>query len=271
MAEYINPKNFAVVGYMRQPGYNIPRVATPHLTLLDDHTTPLCGMGKPGERSGANRSDAWVKPICANCIEIAAQRGLEEQPPLKLKPQDCPVRSEREGKRRPHNWISRRPRCKGCPPIERYKPTERCERKHPTYAWCNVCDAKDENRHYCDQWVGRTMGIATDFGPCDLTAKVFEQYDHWQKKHWGWLCHLHSAEGEKKRSDKYAAERAAEQVIQDARDKRAEDRRDAIDILKEMAMWMFENRELVAEDEWLGRIAERVARNDYVQDMLGKD
>jgi len=273
---YIDTQLYGVVS---GAGWAVPRRSVPHLLIHNDDRPgiiTICGESafKHPRMTSSTTSD-WEKPLCANCIKAAAQQELVEQPPLKLRVGDCPVGSEREGKHRPHNWLSQRPRCGDCPPKNPYKDTERCEkRKHPTTAMCTSCKATDPDRHFCDYTVGRSMGIATDFGPCDKPATTLERYKRHQhdKLKWGYLCHLHNEAGEKKRADKDAAKQDAETARWADRDKREDDRRDAFDILVEMARWIAKNRELAAEDEWLSQIAVKLAGNDAAQAALeGKD
>ena len=278
---YIDPRYYASVGYRFQPAYAIPKVATPHLVLVDDHTTPLCGAGKPGERSGhrrfedkdttnglPNREVIWEKPVCANCIKVAAQQGLVEQPPLKLRPNDCPVLSERTGKRHKHIMHTVRPRCKQCKPEDQYKGYQpRCAaRKHPNWLRCGSCGAEDRDTHRCDfpvfgQW---------HYSACDVTAKVEAEYDYHGKKHTGWLCGTHTPQAVAARKAKVAARDAERKAESDARHKKWEEEEDATDILGEMARWIAANRDLAEEDEWLRKIAERMAGNSVVMDALNR-
>ena len=273
---YIDPRYFVSVGYRNLPGYAIPKKATPHLTLLDDNIAPLCGAGKPGERSGHKRTEEWGKPICANCIEAAAQQELVEQPPLKLRPQDCPVLSERSGQRSKHIWVSHRPRCYACPRPEPYKNTERCERKHETFAQCNGCGAVDKAKHYCDVHV--MSGFHS--GPCDRRAVGDEpvlipnrRNNHFSTypDEWRYVCFQHHPDAVAKRRAEVEAKMQASSDRWNAARDREENERDAIDIAAEMARWIAANRELAAEDEWLGKIAERIASNSLVMEKMKGD
>ncbi len=283
----IDPRYYASVGYRFQPGYAIPKIATPHLVLVGDHTTPLCGAGKPGERSGHRRfedkdrpdgkpkENLWEKPVCANCVRTAAQQGLVEQPPLKLRKGDCPVLSERTGELTKHIILPHRPRCKNCQKPE-WNRNERCSARHRTYAVCRSCGFTDENHHYCDETVGRSMGIATDFGYCNRRADeqrhVPDRYHQPDGMVWHYLCKQHLPEAVKARQDASEARYAAERARWAERDKRDDDKSDAFDILVELARWVAKNRDLAAEDEWLGQIAIKLAGNDAVQAALeGKD
>ena len=277
----IDPRYYASVGYRFQPAYAIPKVATPHLVLVDDHTTPLCGAGKPGERSGHRRIEdkdrpnseppvevVWEKPVCANCLRVAAEQGLEEQPPLKLGKNDCPVLSERVGKHHKHHMRTIRPRCGKCKeekPYGGYEP--RCSRRHEQWLRCTACGAEDRITHRCDypvfgQW---------HYDVCDKAARVEAEYIHHDKKHFGWLCGTHTPEAHAARKAKSEARRQAWEAEWDATRKRDRDDADAFDLVVEMARWIAKNRDLAEEDEWLGQIAERMAGNDAIQQALEKD
>lgn len=275
---FIDPRYYASVGYRFQPAYAIPKVATPHFVLVDDHTTPLCGAGKPGDRSGHRRFEdkdrpngeppvevVWEKPVCANCIKVAAQQGLVEQQPLKLRKGDCPVLSERVGKPNKHHMSTMRPRCGKCKDPEKYSGYEpRCPRRHENWLRCTACGYEDRATHRCDypvfgQW---------HYSACDKTAKVEGEFIHHGKKHIGWLCGMHTPEAHAAREAKKAAKRQEWQSDWDAMNKRNRDNADAWLVLMEMARWIAKNRDLVEEDEWLAKIAERMALNDLIQQRL---
>ena len=189
----------------------------------------------------------------------------------------CPVLTERSGSPHRHILVSRRPRCKGCPPDNRLHLSERCHRQHPNYARCNACGFEDREHHFCDSVVGRTLGISTQYGYCDrrTTDQYTFQYRHgelhWKTAgHW-WLCKQHSPQAVEARKD--AAEARYQEYVakQDAYFARLRSETEAIKVAAEMARWIAANRELAEEDEWLGKIAHRIAENQTIQERLSRE
>lgn len=272
----IDPKHYGVAGYRNIPSYSLPYKATGHLLYHDDGTA-LCGV------AGVSRHDRkvpnaraidspWAK-ICADCRRVAERDHLEEWVMPPLKKGDCPVLSERVGKPHKHIILPHRPRCKNCPE-PKWNRHERCSARHRTYAMCRDCGWKDEDHHYCDETVGRSMGISTDFGYCNRRAyeqrHVPDRYHQPDGMVWHYLCKQHLPEAVQARKDASDAKYRAWSADLDAKEAARQSRRDAFDIAVEMARWIAKNRDLAEEDEWLGQIAVKVAGNTALTDALGE-
>jgi len=118
------------------------------------------------------------------------------------------------------------------------------------------------------------MGISTQFGYCDKRATEERLTDghHLGQTDaaWRWLCKQHLPESIQQRQDAREARHRAGQDAWAAKDKAHGDKNDAFDILVDVARWVHENRDLAAEDEWLGQIAGQLAENQAVQDALSR-
>lgn len=274
----IDPKVYGVIGYGNQPAYNLPFAATGHLVEYParDARDTLCGKPRGSLHDRVVKNDnhgrAWAK-VCALCTKVAKREGLVEWAMPPLRKGDCPVLSERTGERTKHIIIPYRPRCRECPAAPRYKHTERCSARHNTYARCYSCGYEDETKHYCDYIVGRSMGIATDFGACNRGATeeqrhVPDRYHQPDGMVWAFLCKQHTPEAIQTRSEERNAKYRAYSAASDAREAERQSRHDAFDIAVEMARWIAANRELVETDEWLAKIATQMASNDAIQKGL---
>lgn len=274
MTRTIDPRYYGVNGYGNIPSYNIPYKATGHLIEYPKGEA-LCGAEartlheRAKDSNGPLRKGAWAS-ICKRCLKVAADEGLVEWTMPTLRKGDCPVLSERAGKRHKHIINPYRPRCKKCP-VPTYGHKERCDGRHRTFGRCYSCGYEDLERHYCDFIVGRAAGISTDFGSCDRRAYEEREYakEFFEGRTlWGWLCGMHTPEAIQKRKDERDAKYRAMEERWSARDKQRDDENEALDIAIEMAQWIALNRDLAAEDEWLGKIADRMAANDTIQKGL---
>jgi hypothetical protein len=275
----IDPEVYGVDGYGHVPAYNIPYVATGHMMYYPARELheSLCGQRAPSlhGRKVEKPNKPWLEPwkVCKRCQKVAADQGLVEWTMPSLKPSQCPVFSKRHGAPAKHIMNPYRTRCSRCPKQDGYRLNERCARKHPTYARCSGCGLEDRDRHFCDYVVGRTMGISTQFGYCDRKA-VAEVEMNWRlgyedkKKAWRWVCFQHHPDAFAKRKAEFQSRMQADNDRWTALDKQHDDEREAMRIVVDMARWIAANHELVEEDEWLGKIALRMAENSLIQARL---
>lgn len=199
----------------------------------------------------------------------AAQALLATTPEAKAK-------HEAEAKKKVgHIMLPVRPRCKSCPPLEKYKTTDRCNRvAHPNFSRCSGCGFEDRDSHYCDTFISRAQGLMSVYGFCDrkATAQRDGRTDYFNKEvpsPGSWLCTSHLPEKVRERIQ------TAERNQRFKFDAETESRRygwvgkgyEAI--LLEMAGWMSKNRDLVETDEWLGKISEMMASNQQLLKVLG--
>ena len=82
------------------------------------------------------------------------------------------------------------------------------------------------------------------------------------------MCHTHRPEAVSKRKDKQEAKLRAWEDGLNRRIHRDHDRHDMEDLLVEVARWMAKNHELVAEDEWLQTIANKMSENETLMEAM---
>lgn len=176
--------------------------------------------------------------------------------------------------------VSATPYCKKCKPKGMASvsgPPDLCSRKHTGNRFCNGCGNLQRQTYVddwqeCQEYVARDEGRWTSFGFCSNKARgdkmhqIPERYG--EGKRWRYLCHIHDPEGVAKRTAKAKEKWDKIEAGWARRAKRNDDRHDMEDILLDVAKWMAKNAELVAEDEWLQSIANKMADNDMLLEKL---
>lgn len=186
----------------------------------------------------------------------------------------CAVATERHGEPTGHNMISVTPYCEQCNPTHALAspggPRDLCKRKHVGRRYCNMCRDYTDDWQQCQWYVAHNEGRWTSFGFCENKARELHHMDarHGGGKVWRWVCHTHTPDAFTKRKDKQEAKFQAWKDGLDRRVRRSGDRHDMEDLLVDIAGWMAKNPELVAEDEWLQTIANKMSDNESLMEAI---
>lgn len=190
--------------------------------------------------------------------------------------------TKRVGKPTGHIMISITPWCKVCKPrglAQVSGPGDMCDRKHTGHRFCNGCGNQQQQTYtddwqQCQEYVCVDYGRSSRFGFCSNKAQVQVHIPARMRRHdskamrWRWMCHIHRPEAVAKRKAKADAKYQAIVDGWDRRAKRDSDRHDIEDLLVEVAGWMAKNPELVAEDEWLQTIANKMTENETLMEVI---
>lgn len=137
---------------------------------------------------------------------------------------------------------------------------------------------RDAEKHRYNAWGGNPGGDKYDPNLCAesvtdrdrmaLSHQCFRRPGHGPD---GLFCLQHSPEYLRERRLRWQAKYDAEREAEHRTYALAGAKREALDILVEIARWMARNRELVEADEWLAQIAERMSGNEALMERVAKE